>query len=64
MKPEVIKTIVKGILTVPADEKQKARVANEAVIYWKTFRIAESDVAEAMEYFTGTHTEEEYKEFV
>ena len=39
-------------------------VANEAVIYYKTAMICESrGIEEAMEYFKGTHDEEEYQEF-
>lgn len=40
------------------------RIANEAVIYYKTAMICESKGVEAaMEYFMGTHSEDEYEEF-
>ncbi len=40
-------------------------LANEAAIYYKTALICESQgVAKAIEYYKGTHDEEEYKEFV
>ena len=39
-------------------------VANEAVIYYKTAMICEDKgIDKAMEYFTGTHNEDEYQEF-
>lgn len=37
---------------------------NEAVIYYKTAMICEAKgIDKAMEYFTGTHNEDEYQEF-
>lgn len=40
------------------------RIANEAVIYYKTAMICEArGIDEAMKYFTGTHTEDEYQEY-
>ena len=39
-------------------------IANEAVIYYKTFMICEDKgIDEAMKYFTGTHDGNEYKRF-
>lgn len=39
-------------------------LANEAAIHWKTFAIAEDkSIDEAMKYFTGCHSEDEYQEF-
>ena len=39
-------------------------IANEAVIYYKTAMICESQgIDEAMKYFTGTHDSEEYQEY-
>ena len=39
-------------------------VANEAVIHYKTVMICEEKgIDEAMKYFTGTHSENEYQEF-
>lgn len=40
-------------------------IANEAVIYYKTAMICESQgIKEAMDYFMGTHNAEEYKSWV
>ena len=39
-------------------------VANEAAIYYKTAMICEDKgIDKAMEYFKGSHSQEEYKEF-
>lgn len=44
--------------------KDYIRNANEAVIYYKTAMICEDKgIDKAMEYFTGTHSEDEYQEF-
>lgn len=44
--------------------KDYLRIANEAVIYYKTAMICESKgIDKAMEYFTGTHSEDEFQEF-
>lgn len=44
--------------------KDYIRIANEAVIYYKTAMICEyKGIDKAMEYFTGTHNEDEYQEF-
>lgn len=41
------------------------KIANEATIYLKTALICEdgSGIDKAMEYFTGTHSEDEYAEW-
>lgn len=45
--------------------RQYYMLANEAAIYYKTALICESQgVAEALEYYKGTHDEEEYKDFL
>lgn len=45
--------------------KRYYMIANEAAIYYKTALICEKQgVDKAMHYFTGTHDEEEYKEFL
>lgn len=45
-------------------EKKYAVIANEAVIYYKTAMICEDGgIEKAMEYFTGTHSEDEFQEF-
>lgn len=44
--------------------KDYIRKANEAVIYYKTAMICEAEgIDKAMEYFTGTHNEDEWQEF-
>lgn len=44
--------------------KKYTRRANEAVILYKTAMICEDKgIDEAMKYFTGTHSEDEYQEF-
>ena len=44
--------------------KDYIRRANEAVIFYKTAMICEDKgIDKAMEYFTGTHNEDEYQEF-
>ena len=38
--------------------------ANQANILWKTFLICENQgIDRAMEYYNGTHSDDEYKEF-
>ena len=45
-------------------EKMYTTIANEAVIYYKTAMICEDKgIDKAMEYFKGTHSEDEYQEF-
>ena len=45
-------------------ERKYALIANEAVIYYKTAIICEDKgIDKAMEYFIGTHSEDEYQEF-
>ena len=70
MKFSTINQVVQSLLedkTFNYDKQYKSKrktIANEAVIYWKTFYIAENQsVEEAMKYFTGTHREDEYQEF-
>ena len=44
---------------------QFTRIANEATIYFKTALFCEDrGIDEAMKYFWGTHTEDEYKEWL
>jgi len=45
--------------------RQYYMLANEAAIYYKTALICESQgVAKAIEYYKGSHDEDEYKEFL
>lgn len=61
----IIKQIVEAILDQPTSDEDRLKIiANEAVIYYKTAMICEDKgIDKAMEYFTGTHTENEYQEF-
>lgn len=63
MKLSTINLIVESILEQGGDKAKV--VANEATIYLKTALICEElqGIDKAMEYFTGTHSEDEYKEF-
>lgn len=60
-----IKQIVEAILDQPTSDKDSLKIiANEAAIYYRTALICESKgIDEAMTYFTGTHTEDEYQDF-
>ena len=63
MKLSTINQIVEGILEKGGDKAKP--VANEATIYLKTALICEhSGIDEAMKYFTSTHSEDEYKEWL
>ena len=74
MKLSTINQIVEGILSqghsdikLPHEDVREAtfkRMANEATIILKTAMICESrGIDEAMEYYNGTHSEDEYQEF-
>ena len=74
MKLSTINQIVEAILSqtksdiklVHEDVREATfkRMANEATIILKTAMICESrGIDEAMKYYNGTHTEDEYKEF-
>lgn len=74
MKLSTINQIVEAILAqtksdiklVHEDVREATfkRLANEATIILKTAMICESNgIDEAMEYYNGTHTEDEYQEF-
>ncbi|MBB1524486.1 hypothetical protein HG470_001780 [Candidatus Saccharibacteria bacterium] len=74
MKLTTINQIVEGILSqiksdtkLPHEDVRETtfkRLANEATIVLKTALICEArGIDEAMEYYTGTHTEDEYQEF-
>lgn len=62
MKLTVINQVVESLLE--SDNPKAKIVANEAVIFWKTFFIAEQEgIDKAMEYFMGDHHENEYQEY-
>lgn len=74
MKLSTINQIVEGILSqghsdikLPHEDVREAtfkRMANEATIILKTAMICESrGIDEVMEYYNGTHSEDEYQEF-
>lgn len=74
MKLSTINKIAEGILSqiksdtkLPHEDVRETtfkRLANEATIVLKTALICEArGIDEAMEYYTGTHTEDEYQEF-
>lgn len=74
MKLSTINKIVEAILSqtkpdtkLPHEDVREAtfkRLANEATIVLKTALICEArGIDEEMEYYTGTHTEDEYQEF-
>ena len=74
MKLSTINQIVEGILSqVHSDiklphedvrEETFKRMANEATIILKTAMICEhSGIDEAMKYYNGTHSEDEYQEY-
>lgn len=60
-----IKQIVEAILDQPTGDKDRLKIiANEAAIYYRTALICEDrGIDEAMAYFLGTHTDNEYQVF-
>lgn len=60
-----IKQIVGAILDQPTCDKDSLKIiANEAAIYYKTALICEDrGIDDALAYFMGTHTEDEYQDF-
>lgn len=66
LKLSTINQIVEAIMEWDDlyDKLSCERVANEAVIYYKTAMICEDKgIDKAMEYFMGTHSEDEFQEF-
>lgn len=66
IKKSTIEQIVEAILAERDNYSPGSceSIANEAVIYYKTAMICEArGIDEAMAYFTGTHTEDEYEDF-
>lgn len=61
----IIKQIVEAILDQPTSDEDRLKIiANEAAIYYKTALICEDrGIDDAMAYFLGTHTEDEYQVF-
>lgn len=64
MKLSMINQIVEAIIEEAPGKKYKEILANEAVIYYKTAMICESQsIDAAMDYYFRNHDEDEYKEF-
>lgn len=66
LKLSTINQIVEAIMEWDnlCDKSSCERVANEAVIYYKTAMVCEHEgIDKAMQYFTGTHSADEYQEF-
>ena len=66
MKLGTINQVVEAILEMEDGNIKitTERIANEATIYLKTALICENTgIDEAMEYFTGTHSDDEFQEF-
>lgn len=64
IKLSTINQIVEAIIAEAPGKNHKKVLANEAVIYYKTAMICEDKgIDKAMEYYFGTHSEDEYQEF-
>lgn len=64
IKLSTINQIVEAILEEYGIKSNGRMIANEAVIYYKTAMICEDKgIDKAMEYFMGTHSEDEFQEF-
>lgn len=64
MKLSTINQIVEGILEELGEKSNGRMIANEAVIYYKTAMICElKGIDEAMKYYLGIHSENEFQEF-
>lgn len=64
LKLTTVNLIVESILGQDGDKTKLKCRANEATIILKTAMICEArGIDEAMEYYDGTHSENEYQEF-
>ena len=64
LKLTTINQIVESILAQDGDKAKLKRNANEATIILKTAMICEArGINEAMKYYNGTHSEDEYQEY-
>lgn len=64
LKLSDINLLVEGILEEAPGEKNKKILANELVIYAKTFMLMETyGLDRALSYYFGTHNEDEYQEY-
>ena len=65
ISPETIGMIIKEIYKEAPGKNHKKILANEATIYLKTVMICErKGLKEAMDYYFGWHSEDEYKDFL
>lgn len=64
LKLTTVNLIVESILGQDGDKAKLKRNANEATIILKTAMICEArGINEAMKYYNGTHSEDEYQEY-
>ena len=64
MKLSTINQIIESILSQDSDKAKLKRNANEATIILKTALICDTrGIDEAMKYYNGTHSEDEYQEY-
>lgn len=64
LKLTTVNLIVESILAQDDDKSKLKRNANEATIILKTALICEHrGIDEAMKYYNGTHSEDEYQEY-
>ena len=64
MKLSTINLVVEGILDKSDGSNTGEILANEATIYLKTALMCElKGIDEAMKYYLGTHSEDEFQEF-
>jgi hypothetical protein len=64
LKLTTVNQIVEAILAQDGDKAKLKCRANEATIILKTAMICEySGIDEAMKYYNGTHSEDEYQEY-
>lgn len=64
LKLTTVNQIVEAMLSQDDDKAKLKRNANEATIILKTAMICEArGINEAMKYYNGTHSEDEYQEY-
>lgn len=64
LKLTTVNQIVEAMLSQDGDKAKLKRRANEVTIILKTAMICEySGIDEAMKYYNGTHSEDEYQEY-
>lgn len=64
IKLSTVNQLVEAILKEAPGEEHKRVLANEVVIYAKLFMLAEAHgIEQALDYYFGSHPEDEYEEF-